>query len=112
MRRNDLKLKGKLVDCILRTSGHAARDHREKIVQIVKDLFGTTDEPAMNYVKKEPLSCLESMETAYYERGSSCYEGAADCRCSGRCTANNNNNTILHIRILTALYGRTTLCGV
>ena len=54
LRRNDQKLKCKLVDSILRTYGHAARDHREKIAHIVKDLFGTTtDEPAMNYVKNE-----------------------------------------------------------
>ena len=31
LRRNDQKLKCKLVDSILRTYGHAARDHREKI---------------------------------------------------------------------------------
>ena len=59
---------------------------------------------------------LSRLRTAYYERGSSCYEGATDCQCSGRCTAklcaNHNNNTILHIRILTAVDGRTTLCGV
>ena len=60
LRRNDPKLEGKLVDRILRTSGHAARDHCEKIAQIVKDLFGTTDEPAMNHVKKELFRLLQS----------------------------------------------------
>ena len=46
-------LEGKLVDSILQTSCHAARNNSKKTTQIVRDLFGTTDEDEMNYAETE-----------------------------------------------------------